>query len=104
MSHLARLSELSIIGSEDGKSRFVKMEDRNHARLARKGFTWSANCLKSGTADPHVSPRAVDADYYVQTYKRQGFEVVVCQIAYDRDGNLLPDVVSIWRRKRKNRQ
>lgn len=69
--------------------------DPEHARLAREGWLHITNHLRNEatTKDSFFSHLAKEVEEF-------GYEMCVCQTAYDIYGHLVPDLVSIWARKK----
>jgi DNA-binding beta-propeller fold protein YncE len=81
-----------------GRGEYVRlMADRDIAirRLVEKGYVFVTNAFRPGAAPKGV--RAKDVEAFRVRLRQEGYQVEVAS-AYNETGDVLPSMVSVWRR------
>ncbi|MEE9171740.1 MAG: hypothetical protein V3U41_02380 [candidate division NC10 bacterium] len=83
-----------------GRGEYVRlMADRDVTiqRLVAKGYEFVTNAFRPAAAPKGV--RAKDAEAVTARLRQEGYQVEVAS-AYNETGDILPSMISIWRKRR----
>ncbi len=85
-----------------GRGEYVRLmaaRDAAIRRLVDQGYEFVTNTFRPGAAPKGV--RAKDADALTGRLRKEGYQVEGAS-AYNETGDVLPSMVSIWRRRRSS--
>ena len=82
--------------SRESYMHLLQRSDRRIAALLDQGFAFVTNAFRPGQAPPGIA--VPDCEQVAARLRGEGWEVEVAA-AYDKGGQALPQMASLWRRR-----